>query len=169
MEEAQLLHGDGTGVNLLGIVPLATGFAAPWVIASPTMLDTLLLAIAQLESDSENEASFIAVNPMDWRRIQSLKATDGNYLSGSAFTASDVERLWSLPIVPTAGMAIDKFLVGDGTAASVRDRQQATVEVSTEDRDNFIRNMVTIRAEERLALEIRRPAGFVFGDFGNVA
>lgn len=169
VEEAQLLHGDGTGVNLLGLVPLATAFAAPWTISSPTMIDTLLLALAQLESDTENEASFIALNPMDWRRIQSLKATDGTYLSGSAFTASDVERLWALPLVPTAGMTIDNFLVGDGTAASVRDRQQATVEVSTEDGQNFRTNMITIRAEERLALEIRRPAGFVYGSFGVAA
>lgn len=169
VEEAQLLHGDGTGVNLQGIVALATAYAAPFAISSPTMIDTLLLALAQLESDTENEGSFIAVNPLDWRRIQSLKATDGSYLSGSPFTASDVERLWSLPIVPTPAMVVDNFLVGDGMAAQVFDRQQATVEVSTEDRDNFIRNMVTIRAEERLALAIYRPTGFVYGDFGLIA
>lgn len=169
VEESQLLHGDGTGVNLQGIVPLATAFTPPFAIASPTMIDTLLLALAQLESDTENEGTFIALNPLDWRRIQSLKATDGNYLSGSPFTASDVERLWSLPMVPTPAMVVDKFLVGDGMAAQVFDRQQATVEVSTEDRDNFVRNMVTVRAEERLAQAIYRPSGFVFGDFGNVA
>ena len=167
VEEAQLLYGDGTGANLLGIIPLATAFAAPWTITSPTMIDTLLLALAQLESDTENEAGFIALNPLDWRRIQGLKATDGNYLSGSAFSQSDIERLWSLPVVATPGMAVDHFLVGDRSAAHIRDRQQATVEVSTEDRDNFIRNMVTIRAEERIALEVNRPWGFVHGEFGN--
>ena len=70
-------------------------------------------------------------------------------------------------MVATPGMAVDHFLVGDRSAAHIRDRQQATVEVSTEDRDNFIRNMVTIRAEERIALEVNRPWGFVHGEFGN--
>ncbi len=166
VEEWQLLSGDGTGVNIDGVIAHATAFAAPFTIATPTMIDTLLLALAQLETNTENEGTFIAVNPLDWHRIRSLKATDGNYLSGSPFTASDIERLWSLPVVATPAMTVDKFLVGDGMAAQVFDRQQATIEVSTEDRDNFIRNMVTIRAEERLSLAIYRPGGFVFGEFG---
>jgi HK97 family phage major capsid protein len=78
--------------------------------------------------------------------------------------------LWSLPVVPTPAMTEDKFLVGAfDMAAQIFDRQDATVEVSTEDQDNFIKNKVTIRAEERLALAIYRPAALVYGDLGRVA
>ena len=39
------------------------------------------------------------------------------------------------------------------------------VTVSTEDRDNFVKNMVTILCEERVGLAVYRPEAFVKGDF----
>ncbi len=36
--------------------------------------------------------------------------------------------------------------------------------VSSEDRDNFIKNMLTIRAEQRVALAVRVPDAFVYVD-----
>lgn len=59
-----------------------------------------------------------------------------------------------------------EFLVGGfRQAAQVFDREQAVVEISTEDSDNFRKNMVTIRAEERIALQVTRPEAFVHGPF----
>ncbi len=63
-------------------------------------------------------------------------------------------------------MATDHFMVGAfNIAAQVFDRQQAVVEVSTENDKDFISNLVTIRAEERLALAVFRPESFVHGTF----
>jgi hypothetical protein len=42
---------------------------------------------------------------------------------------------------------------------------QLLIEVSTEHSDFFIRNLVAIRAEKRLALITRRPGAFVAGSF----
>lgn len=78
--------------------------------------------------------------------------------------------LFGLPVVATTAIAKDKFLVGDfRRAANLYDREQANVALSTEDGDNFVRNMVTIRAEERLGLAVKNPTALSFGDFGNIA
>ncbi|MBN8956767.1 MAG: phage major capsid protein, partial [Rhizobiales bacterium] len=51
---------------------------------------------------------------------------------------------------------------------TIWDRMDVEVLVSSEDRDNFVKNMLTVRAEKRLAMVVKRPAALVYGDFGNV-
>src|SRR5947209_10820774 len=41
------------------------------------------------------------------------------------------------------------------------DRLDTIVEISTEHQDYFVKNMIAIRAEKRLALVVKRPAAFV--------
>jgi HK97 family phage major capsid protein len=74
--------------------------------------------------------------------------------------------LWGLPVVESDGMSRGDFLVGAfRLAATLFDREEAAILVSTEDQDNFVKNLVTILAEERLALAITRPTAFVHGGF----
>ena len=170
VEEDQLLNGDGIGENILGLIPQATAFAAPFdPSGTETMIDMLLLAIAQNEA-ADYDTTFIALNPLDWRRIQLLKDADGRYLANGPFSEAQVNKLWQIPIVATKAMDVDKFLVGDGVrGAQVFDRWDSRIEVATQDQDDFIRNKVKILAEERLALAVYKPGSFILGDFGNAA
>ena len=74
-------------------------------------------------------------------------------------------QLWGRPVVTTSIMTKGYFLVGAGTpnAVELREKMGVTVELSTEDADNFTYNLVTIRAESRLALCVYRPEAFVYG------
>lgn len=163
-EEEQLLAGDGTGQNLLGLIPQATAFNNALRKAGDTKIDTLRRAILQVRI-AEYRASAIALNPVDWADIELTKDANGSYIWVNV-QEGGVQRLWKLPVVDSNAVPEGEFLVGAmNIAAQVFDREEAAVEVSTEDGDNFRTNMVTIRAEERLALAVYRPESFVHGEF----
>ncbi|WP_082524123.1 phage major capsid protein [Methylobacterium sp. Leaf399] len=168
VEEGQLLNGSGVGQNLTGLVTAATAYAAPGSLVATSQVDILRLMILQAAL-AEYPPNGIVMNPIDWAAIEMQKDGDGRYLIGNP-QGTISPTLWGLPVVATQAMGVDKALVGAfNLAAQIFDRQDATVEVSTEDQDNFVRNKVTIRAEQRLALAIYRPQAIVYGDLGRVA
>lgn len=168
VEETQLLTGSGSGQNLSGLITNATAYSAPGSLTASTQVDVLRLMILQVAL-SEFPPNGIVMNPIDMAAIEMSKDTAGGYLIGDP-QGTIQKRLWGLPVVETQAITVDKALVGAfDLAAQIFDRQDATVEVSTEDQDNFVKNKVTIRAEERLALAIYRPAALVYGDLGRVA
>ncbi|WP_292499909.1 phage major capsid protein [Methylobacterium sp.] len=167
-EENQLLNGSGVGQNLLGLVTAAVAYAAAGGLVAATQVDTLRLMILQAAL-AEYPPNGIVLNPIDWAAIEMGKDTQGRYIIGNPQGVAS-PTLWGLPVVPTQAMGVDKGLVGAfNLAAQIFDRQDATIDVSTEDQDNFVRNKVTIRAEERLAMAIYRPQAIVYGDLGRVA
>lgn len=164
VEENQILAGDGTGQNLLGIIPQATDFDDSKRKSGDTPIDTLRRAILQVRV-AEYRATGIVLNPADWAELELQKDSTGQYIWVN-IQEGNVQRMWRLPVIDTNSMAEGEFLVGAfDMGAQVFDREDAGVEVSTEDADNFTKNMVTIRAEERLALAVYRPESFVHGEF----
>lgn len=170
VEEAQLLNGSGSGGNINGIYTQATAYSQPAgaFTGTPTPIDILRLALLQAEL-AEFPSTGIVLNPIQWAAIELLKDDVGRYIIGNP-QGSISASLWNRPVVSTQAMTTDKFLVGSfKLGAQVFDREDANVLVSTEDQDNFIKNLVTIRAEERLALAVYRPEGFIKGDLGLVS
>jgi HK97 family phage major capsid protein len=163
-EETQLLNGDNTGQNLNGLITQATAYSAPISIADQTMIDVLRLAMLQAVI-AEYPATGHVLNPTDLAYIETLKDTLGRHIIGDPQGTIE-KRLWGLPVVETQAMTARKFLTGAfKLGAQVFDRWQARVEVATENEDDFIKNLVTILAEERLALAVYRPEAFIYGDF----
>ncbi|WP_438396473.1 phage major capsid protein [Caballeronia sp. DA-9] len=162
-EEAQLLNGDGTGSNILGILPQASAFAPALTIAGATPIDRIRLALLQALL-AEFPSTGIVLNPIDWAAIELTKDSQGRYLIGNPVNGT-TPRLWNLPVVETQAMAANHFLTGAfAMAAQIFDRMEVEVLLSTENQDDFIKNMVTLRAEERLALAVYRPEAFVTGE-----
>ena len=101
------------------------------------------------------------LNPIDWCDIELTKTDQGAYIWVNVVSGAG-SQLWRLPVVDTNAMAAGKFMVGAfNMAAQVFDREDANVQVSTEDGDNFVKNMVTGAA---LATINRLPVLLIPGD-----
>ncbi|GIA27384.1 phage major capsid protein [Vibrio cholerae] len=164
-EEGQLLYGNGTGANLHGIIPQASAYAAPTgaEVTTEQRIDRLRLAILQAAL-AEYPATGIVLHPTDWATIELLKDNTGKYIIGNPQNGT-TPTLWRLPVVSTQSINQNAFLVGAfNLGAQIFDRMEIEVLVSTENTDDFEKNMVTLRAEERLAFAVYRPEAFVTGE-----
>lgn len=163
-EETQILFGDGATNHLHGLVPQATAYNTGLTKGGDQMLDIIRHAMLQVQL-AFYPASGVALSPTDWHNIEILKDGFHRYLfSNPAGTIPAM--VWGLPVAQCYSLGAGDFLVGSfKLAATIFDREEASILVSTEDRDNFIRNMVTILTEERLALIVSRPKAIVWGAF----
>lgn len=163
VEENQLLNGSGTGQNIAGIVPQAAAFNPAFTPTSTSAIDRVRLAMLQVRL-AEYEADGIILHPTDWARIELIKDAGANYILSNP-AINNGKNLWGIPVVETTAMAAGKFLTGAfSIAAQVFDRWQARVEISSENADDWEKNLLTVRVEERLALAVYRPEAFVTGD-----
>jgi HK97 family phage major capsid protein len=165
-EEAQLLNGSGVGLNINGLFTQATAYSNPGVtVQNATAIDVLRIAMLQVTL-AEYEADGIVLNPIDWTEIELTKTTDNAYLFANPRGVAG-PQLWGRPVVATIAMDEDDFLVGAFKMGAMGwDREDANVTVSNQDRDNFVKNMVTILCEERVGLTVFRPEAFVKGNEG---
>lgn len=169
VEERQLLKGSGVGLNINGIVTQATPYANPGVsVQGETAIDRLRIAMLQVTL-AELDPDGVVLSPIDWTSIELLKDGELRYL----FTQPQgvvTPTIWGKPVVATQAMDASEFLVGSfQQGAQGWDREDISVVVSTEDRDNLVKNLVTILCEERVALTVYRPEAFVTGDLPAVS
>jgi HK97 family phage major capsid protein len=162
-EDQQLMLGDGTNGNLLGLVPQATAYSATGLPANPTRVDHLRWAFLQA-TKSLYPADFAVLSPTDWALIQLTKTVDGSYLFGTP-TDGAAPRIWGKRVVESHSLATSSFLAGSSMAATIWDREEVTVRVAEEHADFFIKNMVAILCEERLGFTVERPAAIISGTF----
>jgi len=158
-EELQLLQGNGSGQNILGLynrtgVQTVTGYGM-------STIDSILKAITEIQKDAFSEPTAMVITPDDWFDIRTSKATGtGDYLLGSPLQPVDV-RPWGLEVRVTTNAVANTALVGAFRPhAQIFRRSGIEIAISTENEDYFIKNKLAVRAEERLALACYRPSAF---------
>jgi HK97 family phage major capsid protein len=161
-EETQLLSGTGSNHQLNGLITQATSYS----VQSPELtneIDIIRDAIKQAHI-AEYRPNFLVLNPSDWFDIEIRKVgtSDDRYVVGNPRDMMG-PNLWGLPVIVTNSISSGTFLLGSSMACEIKDREQAAVEASYEDSTNFQKNMVTVRAEERLALCVYRTEAFITG------
>lgn len=175
-EEDQLLNGSGVTPNMTGLNN-RSGLQAAQAKATDTATDAIFKEITKIRANAFLEPDAIVLHPTDWQGLRLLKDGQGQYYAGGPFSygpygnggyatgpTSNVDggqTLWGLKVVVTPAQLLGTALVGSfGMAAQVFRKGGITVEMTNSNEDDFLRNLVAMRAEERLLLAVYRPGGF---------
>lgn len=146
--------------DLLGTSGIQTGTYAATGTATD-IADAILQAAMDVQASTGFAADAIAMNPADWYILRVGKDADKRYYGGGYFGDQSIPNLWGIPVCVSASVTAGTVIVGAfKTCASVVQNGGVSVEAVNTNEDDFVKNLMTIRAEERLALAVRRPAGF---------
>ena len=165
-EDDQILNGAGTGEDLTGILNTAGIQDYNWSdgvggTTPDTKADALRRA-ATLSFLAYYEPTGIVLHPNDWEDIELTKDLQGQYLVAVSVAMGGEPRVWRMPVIDTPAMTEGTALVGAfGSGAQLYDREQASIRISEQHSDFFIRNAIVVLAEQRLALAVKRPEAFV--------
>jgi len=164
-EDKQILYGDGTGGALTGIFN-TTGVQDQGTRAPADDLVTHIRKAMTKSRLSNYMPNGIVLNPEDWESIELLKNDGGDFIWLQYMAMSNESRVFRIPVIETNAIDPGQFLLGNfDLAATLWDRQQASVRLSDSHADLFVRNGVAILGEQRIALTVDRPSAFVKGSF----
>jgi HK97 family phage major capsid protein len=169
VEDDALLNGSGTPpeidglLNVSGIQVLDAAYwgADPVEGAGEAWedFDRITRARREVRITGRARPSFVLMSPADLERLITITDNDGQYFAGSPFSDIGVTRMRGLQVIETEALDEGDAVVGDGRMAAVFDRMAAAVTAGWIDQQ-FVRNMITLLAEERLAFAVFRPAAF---------
>ena len=156
-EEDQILNGDGSGENFTGITATSGIQTQAW---ATDLFTTIRKGITKARTVGRVNPTALVLNPADAERVDLAKGDDGVYYYGGPQTLG-ARTIWGVPVVESESQAEGVGLLGDFSKAVIWDREQTTVTMTDSHADFFIRNLVAILAEERLAFGVTRPTAFV--------
>ena len=166
--DVQLVVGDGTAPNISGTYDTgnftAHGYANAALGATLKKLVLFRKIIADLYS-AGFPPDAIVLNPADWAAIEIELFTTAAGQTLYNVNSAGQAYLFGLPVIQALGMAADTFQIGRFSEAyMLYNREGVVVEMSDSDSDNFTKNLITLRAERRLALATEKPAAVRGGD-----
>jgi HK97 family phage major capsid protein len=157
-EEDQLLNGNGTAPNLRGI--LNTSGILTQAKGADNGPDAIFKGIMKVLYTGFFDPDGVVINPTDWQGIRLLKTADGLYVWGAP-SDEVTPRLWGRAAVVTPSIAAGTALVGAfRLGAQVWYREGLRVESTNANEDDFKKNLIAIRAEQREALAVYLPTAF---------
>lgn len=172
-EDEQLLYGNGTPPNLIGLLTDSDSAFNPTKLYAAMVAqgsrgagyyDILRFAALQVRL-ARMRPNAIFLSPADKAVIDTLQIEDGAYRRQPDGTVL-VTNIWGIPVAEVDSMNEGEFAVGAfNTAATLFEREGVSINFYYEDRDNVQKNLVTVLIEERIALGTQRPQAIVTGEF----
>lgn len=137
----------------------ATGTAG----TSTVTVEKVIEAIANLE-DRDYDVNGIVVTNQVWAKILKTKPNDYSIPGGVTITANGDVAIVGVPVFKTNSSNIqsDRILLGDFTKAAIIQTEGLNVNMYEQDSDNVQRNLITVKAEARVALATLRTDAFTW-------
>jgi HK97 family phage major capsid protein len=159
-EEQQILAGNGTSPQIQGLKTLS-GVQTHAAVAGD-LPGTLSGAIGKVEN-VDADANAVLLNPIThWTAVGKRYSTQFDN-SGTGTAPGTVGNItWGLPSIRSRSIAAAQGWVGAfGQCSTLFDRQATTIKVGDQHADNFIRNILVILGEKRIAVAWHKPSAFV--------
>jgi hypothetical protein len=156
-ESWQLIQGDGTGNNLLGLLNVS-GTLSRIKGAGDTSLDVIEQGITDLRNGpTVCEPDALIIHPSTWSTIRRAKNSQGNYILGDP-GQSTVSDVWGVPVLQTTQITPGVAILGNlELAAQAYIREGMTLAMTNSADADFTGGKVKIRTSERLVLTVPRP------------
>ena len=149
--ESLIVAGDG---QIEGLEEVGQAFNAA---TGATAVDGISAAAAAMDSDGWM-ADHVVLSPADWHAIRSERSvSDGQYLAGSWAMPADM-NIWGLRVITSPAVQAGRPIVLDSRQVAILDRMSPVVELFNQNSDDVEKNLLTLRAEARIAFAVFAPS-----------
>jgi len=122
----------------------------------------ILDVAAAVENATNIAPDAVVVTPALWLILRSAVDENGQFYAGSPFSDSEYSRLFEMTFVKSADVTANHFIVGAFArgAELVSKADGIRIDSSNSNDVDFEKNLVSVRAEAREVLAVKRPACF---------
>ena len=147
--------------TLLATSGLLTGSVAANA-TDVALFQAILKAAADIEDATHIPADAVIVTPAVWLRLRSALDAENRFYAGNPFGASEYSKLFEMTFVKSADVTANHVIVGAfSRGADLVSKADGVRVDSTNSNDvDFEKNLVSVRAEAREILAVKRPSCF---------
>ena len=127
------------------------------------ILDGIIDAAADVEDATGIAPNAVVVTPAIWKTIRKAKNTLDEYMAGNPFAESRYSRLFEMQFAKSTDLTANHVLVGAFVNRAVELESKADgvrVDSTNSNDTDFEKNLVSVRAEAREIVAVKRPACF---------
>lgn len=126
------------------------------------ILQGILEAAADVEDATNIPADAVVVTPAIWKLLRGAIASDGHFYAGDPFSANEYSKLFEMTFIKNADVTANHVIVGafNRGAELVSKADGVRVDSTNSNDVDFEKNLVSVRAETREILAVKRPACF---------